>query len=126
MAKAKWVQGSKLIAQARQQACSRFVHRPVGEGKTFATDEEWLRYTRFAIRNDGLLHETVRHCEINKPHYTVDGTDDHGLINGMIDRPPYYVYDVDGEDWITGPFDDKRLAQLSLIHHVRVAPVILI
>lgn len=61
-----WVNGAELCAKAKAQAIACFVFRSVGPGKTFATDEEWLRHTSFAVRKDGLLCNR-RHCRTNQP-----------------------------------------------------------
>lgn len=49
----------------------------------------------------------------------IDGTDpETDDIETGIETPPFYVFDIDLQDWISGPFTDMRLAELSRVYHL--------
>lgn len=74
-----WVLGTDLSPGLRKEVLRAFVHRSVGSSPgekradgtwarppdQFASDEEWLANTKFAVTKAGKLNQRVRYCESN-------------------------------------------------------------
>lgn len=46
-------------------------------------------------------------------HLTIDGTDAYGMLTGDARQGPFWVFDVDKQDWIAGPFRYRWRAVLA-------------
>jgi hypothetical protein len=71
-----WLRGDKLSAQEQQQVLRTYVHRFTQEHRPqwalrsgnvhdrphYASDDEWLANTDFAVTTKGKLDRRVRHC----------------------------------------------------------------
>jgi hypothetical protein len=45
---------------------------------------------------------------------TIDGTLDDGSLDGGAEQGPWYVFDVDQQTWIAGPYSHRAEARLAL------------
>lgn len=65
------IKGAKLTADMRRQVYAAYVHRhhAIGQGKYYATENDWLVDHAFYFTKEGQLSRKHGHCE---PHYLAD------------------------------------------------------